>query len=75
MIDMVTRKEDTPQRVANRKYEEKNKEKRRATSGNFQTMIPRELYEELNAFLKERNITKVEFIKRAFEMMKNSGTH
>lgn len=72
---MVTRKEDTPQRVANRKYEEKNKEKRRATSGNFQTMIPRELYEELNAFLKERNITKVEFIKRAFEIMKNSGTH
>lgn len=72
---MVTRKEDTPQRVANRKYEAKNKEKRRATSGNFQTMIPRELYEELNAFLKERNITKVEFIKRAFEMMKNSGTH
>ena len=24
---MVTRKEDTPQRVANRKYEEKNREK------------------------------------------------
>lgn len=29
----------------------------------------------LSAFLKERNISKVEFIKRAFEMMKNSGTH
>lgn len=72
---MVTRKEDTPQRVANRKYEEKNKEKRKAASGNFQTMISRELYEELNAFLKERNITKVEFIKKAFEMMKDSGTH
>ncbi len=27
---MVTRKEDTPQRLANRKYEEKNKEKRKA---------------------------------------------
>ena len=27
---MVTRKEDTPQRVANRKYEEKNREKRQA---------------------------------------------
>ena len=26
---MVTRKEDTPQRMANRRYEEKNKEKRR----------------------------------------------
>ena len=72
---MVTRKEDTPQRVANRKYEEKNKEKRQAASGNFQTMIPRELFDELNAFLKERRISKVEFIKKAFEMMKNSGTH
>jgi len=72
---MVTRKEDTPQRVANRQYEAKNKGKRKAASGNFQTMIPRELFEELNAFLKERNITKVEFIKRAFEMMKNNGTH
>lgn len=72
---MVTRKEDTLQRVANRKYEEKNKEKRQVASGNFQTMIPRELFDELNAFLKERRISKVEFIKKAFEMMKNSGTH
>ncbi len=72
---MVTRKEDTPQRVANRKYEEKNKEKRRTSSRNFQTMIPRELFDEVNTFLKERNMTKVEFIKKAYEMMKNSGTH
>ncbi len=70
---MVTRKEDTPQRVANRKYEAKNKEKRKATSGNFQTMIPRELYDDVNAFLKERNMTKVDFIKKAFEILKNSG--
>ncbi len=75
---MVTRKEDTPQRVANRKYEEKNKDKRKATSGNFQTMIPRELYDEVNAFLKERNMTKVDFIKKAYDLMKSpndSGTH
>ncbi len=75
---MVTRKEDTPQRVANRKYEEKNKEKRKATSGNFQTMIPRELYDEVNAFLKERKMTKVDFIKKAYDLMKSqndSGTH
>ena len=67
---MVTRKEDTPQRLANRKYEEKNKEKRKATSGNFQTMIPRELLVEINAFLKENRISKVDFIKRAYELMK-----
>ena len=67
---MVARKEDTPQRVANRKYEEKNKEKRQAASGNFQTMIPRELVEEINAVLKERNMTKVDFIKKAYEYLK-----
>lgn len=75
---MVTRKEDTPQRIANRRYEAKNKEKRQAASGNFQTMIPRDLYVEINAFLKERNMTKVDFIKKAYEMLKsstNSGTH
>ena len=74
---MIKRKDDTPQRIANRKYEENNKEKRRAASGNFQTMIPRDLHDELNAFLKERNITKVDFIKKAYEIMKShsSGTH
>lgn len=74
---MVKRKDDTPQRIANRKYEAKNKEKRRAASGNFQTMIPRDLYVEINAFLKERNLTKVDFIKKAYETMKShsSGTH
>lgn len=69
---MVTRKEDTPQRVANRKYEEKNKEKRQATSGNFQTMIPRELFDEITAFLRECNMTKVDFIKKAYEILKNN---
>ena len=68
---VVTRKEDTPQRVANRKYEEKNKQKRQAASGNFQTMIPRDLFDEINAFLKERNMSKVDFIKKAYELMKN----
>ena len=69
---MVTRKEDTPQRVANRKYEAKNKEKRQAASGNFHTMIPRDLFDEINAFLKERNMSKVDFIKKAYEFMKNN---
>ena len=74
---MVKRKEDTPQRVANRKYEEKNKNKSKQTSGNFQTMIPRDLFDEINAFLKERNMTKVDFIRTAYEIMRsgNSGTH
>ena len=71
---MVTKKEDTPQRMARRKYEEMNKEKRRLASSNFQTMLPRELYDEIDVFLKERHMTKVEFIRRAYEMMKNGNS-
>ena len=73
----MEKKETTPRRVARRSYEERNKDKRKQASGNFGTMIPRDLYEEINAFLKERNITKVDFIKRAYEIMKSesSGTH
>lgn len=43
MTGMVTRKEETPQRVVRRKQEEKNKEKRKEKYANFQTMIPRDL--------------------------------
>lgn len=68
---MVTRKEDTPQRRANRKYEEQNKEKRKAKSGNFQTMIPRDLFDEINGFLKESGMTKVDFIKAGYEALRD----
>lgn len=67
---MVTRKEDTSKRVARRKYEEKNKELRKEKNANFQTMIPRELFEEINTFLTEKSMTKVEFIKKAYQIMK-----
>lgn len=70
---MVTRKEDAPQRRANRKYEEKNKDKRREQSGNFQTMVPRELFDEINAFLKENRMTKVDFIRDGYEALKHKS--
>ena len=66
---MVTRKENTPQRIANRKYEEKNREKRKATSGNFQTMIPRDKYEEISAFLKANKISKVQLIYAGYNAL------
>jgi len=64
---MVEKKENTPARIAKRKYEEKNKEKRRQTSGNFQTMIPKPLFDEINAFLKKYGYTKVELIRAGYE--------
>ena len=68
---LMERKEDTPLRKTRRKYEEKNKEKRKQASGNFGTMIPRALYDEINAFLEENGITKVRLIKEGYEALKN----
>ena len=54
-------------------YEEKNKELRKEKNANFQTMIPRELFEEINTFLTEKGMTKVDFIKEAYKTMKGNG--
>ena len=73
----MRKREDTPARLARRRYEEKIKDKRKALSGNFGTMIPRPLFEEINAFLKENKITKVRLIREGFKVLqkkKNDGT-
>ena len=36
-------------------------------------MIPRDLYEEINAYLKKNKITKVDFIKMAYEIKGNDA--
>ena len=65
----MERRENTPIRQARRKYEEKNKDKRKQVSGNFGTLIPRALFDEINAFLKENNITKVQLIKAGYKAL------
>ena len=67
----MEKKETTPRRVARRSYEERNKDKRKQASGNFGTMIPRALYDEINAFLEENGFTKVRLIKEGYEALKN----
>ena len=66
----MERKEDTPVRKTRRKYEEKHKERRKQTSGNFGTMIPRARYDEINEFLRVNNITKVRLIVEGYEALK-----
>ena len=66
----MEKKETTPRRVARRSYEERNKDKRKQASGNFGTMIPRDLYEEINEFLAKNHITKVQLILRGYESLK-----
>ena len=65
----MEKRENTPIRQARRKYEEKNKDKRKQVSGNFGTLIPRALFDEINAFLKENNITKVQLIKAGYNAL------
>ena len=48
----------------------KKKEERKQTNGNFQAMMAREKYEEINAFLQENNITKVQLVIEGYEAMK-----
>ena len=64
-------KEDTPARLARRRYEIKNREIRKASSANFQVLMPRPLYTEINEFLSANGITKVDFVKYAFESLKS----
>ena len=66
----MEKKENTPAREARRRYEEKVKDKRKKASGNFGTMIPRPLFEEINAFLQENHITKVMLIREGYEALK-----
>ena len=67
----MKKKENTPGRESRRRYEERNKEKRKAKSGNFGTMIPRELLEEINTFLKEYNLTKVKLIEEGYTILQD----
>ena len=62
----MEKKETTPRRVARRSYEDKRKQ----ASGNFGTMIPRDLYEEINEFLAKNHITKVQLIFAGYEALK-----
>lgn len=33
-------------------------------------MIPRDLFEDINTFLDEKDMTKIDFIEKAYEIMK-----
>lgn len=63
------RKEDTPQRIVRRKYEEKHETERKTKHAVWGTSIERELFDEINTFLKEHRLTKVELIKAGFKTL------
>lgn len=66
----MQKKENTPMREIRRRYEERNKEKRKETNGHFATFIPRADFEEMNAFLKRHNLTKVMLVYEGYISLK-----
>ena len=69
----MERRENTPMRETRRRYEERNKEQRKQKSGNFGTMIPRELFEEINSFLKRYGYTKVQLIEAGYKALQDDA--
>ncbi len=64
-------KEMTPAQRARRTYEEKNKAKRKQASGQFGTYLPKDLFNEINAFLVDNKITKVRLIKEGYKALRD----
>ena len=56
-----------PRSEKDKRYEERHKEERKAKNVIWGTSLPREMAEEINAFLKEYGHTKVELIQAGYE--------
>ena len=65
----MAKKEDTPIRRARRNYEARNKEEREQATKQYNTRLPRELHNEICAFLKKNRITKVELIVAGYQAL------
>ena len=66
----MERKADTQRRLYQRKYEQLHKEHRKNRSKVFVANMERKLCEEIEAYLRERKITKVDFIKESYKILK-----
>ena len=67
----MKRKEDTPARIWRRRYEERNKEERQKKNKVWGTSIEREFADKIDAFLKERDLKKVDLIYAGFQALQN----
>lgn len=63
------RKEDTPLRKRRRKYEELHREERKEKSKVWATSIDRALANEIDEYLEQHNIKKVELIYTGYKAL------
>ena len=59
----------TPMQLIRRKYEELHKQERLERTKQFNTRIPTEIYNEINAFLQENHIKKVDVIYAGYSAL------
>lgn len=65
------RKEDTPKRIVRRRYEERHKEERLQKTKVWGTSIDRELANEIDSFLEQYKIKKVELIYAGYKALQS----
>ena len=65
----MAKKEETPLRRARRNYEVRNKTERVQATKQYNTRLPRELHDEICAFLKKNRITKLELIFAGYQAL------
>ncbi len=66
----MNKKKDTPGRLIRRRYEERHKEKRKAQYKVWGTSVSRPFAEEIDAFLKEKGISKVTLITEGYAALR-----
>ncbi len=67
----MKRKEDTPERIVRRRYEERHREERVQKNKVWGTSIERKFSDKIDAFLKERDLKKVDLIYAGFQALQN----
>lgn len=66
------RKEDTPDRLKKRKYEEKHKEERKAQYKVWGTSVDRKFADEIDEFLaRHPNLSKVAIIAEGYKALRD----
>lgn len=66
----MERKEDTPIRIRQRRYETVHKEERKEQNKVWGTSIPRKTAEEIDDFLAKYGLTKVALIEVGYKILK-----
>ena len=61
--------EKKPRAIKDKRYEEKHKAERKAKSLSWGTSVPREMAENINAFLKKYGFTKIELIEAGYKAL------